>query len=185
MISGRSQKLSSTTRVVRRIVRPSESAAQFQSQTPATEKNGKGYQLPTTRTVPYCTTVLNFWHSQEEHVEHEPEAEDGQVDPLDRVERGGVLALEEVRRGDERAREGRNALEALADVEPHRGVSCGAEHGDVRVGGHLEAGEAAAYDEGAAHETAVSLELGARPEKDGAWSGIMGIGLCQRTSSGD
>jgi hypothetical protein len=108
-----------------------------------------------------------FGDSQEEHVEHEAEAEDGQVDPLDCVERGGVLALEEVRRGDERAREGRDALEALADVEPHRGVARGAEHGDVRVGGHLEAGEAAADDEGAAHETAVLLELGARPEKDG------------------
>ena len=124
------------------------------------------------------TTVLNSWHSQEEQVEHDAEAEDGQVDPLDCVECGGVLALEEVRRGDERAREGRDALEALADVEPHRGVACRAEHGDVRVGGHLEAGEAAADDEGAAHETAVLLELGARPEKDGTWFGIMDLLAC-------
>ena len=106
---------------------------------------------------------------QEEHVEHDAEAEHGQVHPLDGFERVGVLALEEVRRRDERAGEGRDALEALADVEPHRGVARCAEHGDVRVGGYLEAGEAASDDKGAADETAVLSEFGGRPEKDRAW----------------
>ena len=106
---------------------------------------------------------------QEEHVEHDAEAEHGQVHPLDRLERVGVLALEEESRRDERAGKGRDALEALADVEPHRGVARGAEHGDVRVGGYLEAGEAASDDKGAADETAVLSEFGGRPEKDRTW----------------
>lgn len=105
---------------------------------------------------------------QKEHVEHGAEAEHGQVHPLDGVERVGVLALEEVSRRDERAGEGCDALEALADVEPHRGVARCAEHGDVRVGGYLEAGEAASNDKGAADKAAVLSEFGGRPKKDRA-----------------
>ena len=101
MISGRSQKLSSQWVIV--------------SNPTATGRLGR-------------TEKLN---PQEEHVEHDAEAEHGQVHPLNGVERVGVLALEEVSRRDERACKGREALEALADVESHRGVARCAEHGDV------------------------------------------------------
>src|SRR6266404_4925424 len=94
--------------------------------------------------------VAQLADSQEEHVEEDPESRDGKVDPLYSVEGGGILTLEEVCRRDERACEGCDALEALADVEPHRGIARRAEHGDVRISRHLEAGEAAADDEGRA-----------------------------------
>jgi hypothetical protein len=105
--------------------------------------------------------------SQEEHVKHHAKSRNGEVHPLDGVERGSILSLEEIRRSDERAREGRDALEALADIKSHRSVACRAEHGDVRIGGHFEAGEAAAYDKGTADKTAVLFEFGRWPKKDG------------------
>jgi regulator of replication initiation timing len=109
--------------------------------------------------------------SQEEHVEEDAERGDGEVDPLDGVEGGGVLTLEEVGRGDERTREGGETLEALAGVESHRSVPRRTEHGDVRVGRNLKAGEPTTDDKGGAYEAAIFREFGRRPEKDGAFGG--------------
>ena len=58
--------------------------------------------------------------------------------PLHGMQACCVCALEEPPRRDERARERRDALEALAEVEPRGGVSRRAEHRDVRVRSDLE-----------------------------------------------
>jgi hypothetical protein len=76
--------------------------------------------------------------SQEEHIEHHAESRHGKVHPLDGVKRGSIFSLEEIGRGDERAREGGDSLEALANVESHCGVACRAKNGDVRIRSDLK-----------------------------------------------
>lgn len=63
--------------------------------------------------------------------------------PLHRVQARRIRALEEPARRDERARERRDALEALTKVEPRGSVLRRAEHRDVRVRGDLERRQAA------------------------------------------
>ena len=87
---------------------------------------------------------------------------------MDGVEHHGVLSLEEVRRRGERTREGSDALEALADFDPRRSIAQGAKYGDVRAGGHLEAGHAAADNKGVVNEVAILFEFDRWLEKDGA-----------------
>jgi hypothetical protein len=52
----------------------------------------------------------------EEDVQHEAEARDGKVHPLDGVQARRVLALEEILARDERSSDGRYSLEALTKV---------------------------------------------------------------------
>ena len=99
---------------------------------------------------PEASASIN--NSQEEDIEDNAEPRDSEVDPLNGIEGVGVLALEEVGRGDERSCKGREALEALACIEPHRSIARRTEDSDVRVGGNLEAGETTADDKGTAHE---------------------------------
>ena len=63
--------------------------------------------------------------------------------PLNGVERGRILSLEEPSRGNHRTGERGHPLEALAEVEPRGRVLGASKDGDVRVRGDLETGEAA------------------------------------------
>lgn len=87
--------------------------------------------------------------------------------PLHGIQSRKILAQEKPPGGNHRPGKARHPLKPLTEVQPGGGVLRGAEHGDVRVCCHLQAGEAASDDERAAHEAGVLLEFCGRPEEDG------------------